>query len=567
MAGVWKRDGTVAVTNGNKKVTGTGTTFADTKNGVAKGHLFCITSGTSVDFYEVDYVVSNTELYLVQSYRGTTATGKAYEIITTFSDSVPEFARRLTATLSAYQQQSDAFQALLTSTAATIEVTAPDGTKQTLIPWKRVTSEGEGQAARAKVEADRSKTEADRALTEADRAAGIVAAAALPLPDVWAPLSDSLRMITGYGREVKVGEDVVARMVNFSRSTTATYIGKDGRLKTAAANEPRFEKEGLLIEGQSQNIFIASDAIAATSAASVSTSVVTDEGIAAFTSVINKTKVVRAIQTVNAPGNTITLQSSMFVAGKTYTASVWCRTDAGASIQFRLQPHGFSPAPIVVTGDKWVRRSVTFTIPSDYSAAGGLLFSINQGEYIGIPLYFTGLQVEELPFASSYIPTNGAAVTRAADLVNIPRLQNMGGALPTGLTVAITFNKIGFDSTFSNYILSLIDITNADRYGISTANSMAEVYGFDGYSNAFSGEVTKVRSAPLVLCLGIEGTRGFGINGTYTKRSSGDPTPRSVTAGNIQLGLRVAGSQAWGHVINFRMWRKELTAEQIRAIA
>lgn len=171
MAGVWKRDGTVAVTNGNKKVTGTGTTFADTKNGVAKGHLFCITSGTSVDFYEVDYVVSNTELYLVQSYRGSTATGKAYEIITTFSDSVPEFARRLTATLSAYQQQSDAFQALLTSTATTVEVTAPDGTKQTLIPWKRVTSEGEGQAARAKVEADRAKTEADRAAAAANATA------------------------------------------------------------------------------------------------------------------------------------------------------------------------------------------------------------------------------------------------------------------------------------------------------------------------------------------------------------------------------------------------------------
>ena len=128
MAGVWKRDGMVAVTKDNKRVTGTGTSFADTKNGVAKGHLFCITSGTSVDVYEVDYVVSNTELYLVQAYRGVTATGKAYEIITTFSDSIPEFARRLTSTLSSYQQQSDAFQALLTSNAATIEVTAPDGT-------------------------------------------------------------------------------------------------------------------------------------------------------------------------------------------------------------------------------------------------------------------------------------------------------------------------------------------------------------------------------------------------------------------------------------------------------
>ncbi|WP_279473908.1 LamG-like jellyroll fold domain-containing protein [Aeromonas caviae] len=247
MAGVWKRDGTVAVTNGNKKVTGTGTTFADTKNGVAKGHLFCITSGTSVDFYEVDYVVSNTELYLVQAYRGVTATGKAYEIITTFSDSVPEFARRLTATLSAYQQQSDAFQALLTSTATTVEVTAPDGTKQTLIPWKRVTSEGEGQAARA-------KTEADKAAASAALAGDIVVASALPLPDVWAPLSDSLRLITGYGRDVLVGSDVVARMVNFSRSTTASYKGKDGQQKSAAVNEPRFEREGLLNELQSTNL-------------------------------------------------------------------------------------------------------------------------------------------------------------------------------------------------------------------------------------------------------------------------------------------------------------------------
>ena len=100
----------------------------------AKGQ-FCITSGTSVDFYEVDYVVSNTELYLVRAYRGVTfATGKATRSSPTFSDSVPEFARRLTATLSAYQQQSDAFQALLTSTATILEVTAPDGNQANTDP-------------------------------------------------------------------------------------------------------------------------------------------------------------------------------------------------------------------------------------------------------------------------------------------------------------------------------------------------------------------------------------------------------------------------------------------------
>ncbi|MGL5770701.1 MAG: hypothetical protein ACRCYI_13055, partial [Plesiomonas shigelloides] len=112
MAGVWKRDGTVTVTSGSKRVIGVGTTFADPKNGVAKGHIFTQISGSAVDLYEVDYVVSNTELYLVQAFRGTTASGAAYAIITTFSDSIPEFSRKLTATLASYQEQSDVLQLL-----------------------------------------------------------------------------------------------------------------------------------------------------------------------------------------------------------------------------------------------------------------------------------------------------------------------------------------------------------------------------------------------------------------------------------------------------------------------
>ncbi|MFM5658977.1 LamG-like jellyroll fold domain-containing protein [Aeromonas veronii] len=559
MAGVWKRDGTVAVTNGSKKVTGTGTTFADAKNGVAKGHLFCMTTGTTVDLYEVDYVVSNTELHLVQAFRGTTGTGKAYEIITTFSDSIPEFARKLNSSLSYYQSQSDMVQQLFTSDAAEITVTAPDGTTHKLIPWKRVTSEGEGQAARAKVEADRAKTEADRSGTEADRAAGIVAAAALPMPDVWAPLSDSLRLITGYGRDVLVGSDVVARMVNFSRNSTATYIGKDGLLKTAAANEPRFEKEGLLIEGQSQNIFIASDAIAAPSAASVSTSVVTDEGIAAFTSVINKTKVVRAIQTVNAPGNTITLQSSMFVAGKTYTASVWCRTDAGASIQFRLQPNGFSPPPIIVTGDKWVRRSVTFTIPADYSSAGGLLFSINQGEYLGIPLYFTGLQVEELPFASSYIPTAGAAVTRAADVCWMPNALNV---TPDYGDITITMEVRRNVAIPSSAFPRLIHISDRQFVVADSARIMARGGGVEQVNISVAATGTRERIAATIK----GNTIACFLNGVKATLPQAPILPVSNGA-SCFIGSRNGLDGLFGHVRNVRIWQRTLSDDQIKAAA
>ncbi|MDI3431711.1 hypothetical protein QLG02_15340 [Aeromonas sp. V90_14] len=423
MAGLWKRDGTVAVTSGSKKVTGTGTTFADAKNGVAKGHLFCMTTGATVDLYEVDYVVSNTELFLVQAFRGVTGTGKAYEVITTFSDSIPEFARKLNASLSYYQGQSDMVQQLFTSDAAEITVTAPDGTIHKLIPWKRVTSDGEGQAARAKVEADRSRDEANRAKDEADRVAGIVAAAALPLPDVWAPLSDSLRLITGYGRDVMAGSgaDVVARMVNFSRSTTATYIGKDGQLKTAAANEPRFEKEGILVEGQSTNIWWTQGA---------------------------------GLSVVNSPIEQITLPTG--VVGSAYkitpntTDFSYVRTSYGQQSGvhtlscFAKRADGSLDMPIIYAGqggalsikmvgkylgNGWWRMECQLTNPIGNTGFGFAATAIDT-----IPVHICFFQFEALPFASSYIPTNGAAATRSKDILylassgNIPADMNMAFA-------------------------------------------------------------------------------------------------------------------------------------------
>lgn len=141
MAGVWKRDGTIAVTKGSKKVVGTGTTFADPKNAAAKGHLLVMVTGTAVDLYEVDYSESNSVFYLVEAYRGDTGTGKAYAIDTSRTDSIPEFARKLNASLAYYHSQSDMLQQLYTSTDDEIAITAPDGTTHKLIPWPRIMEE------------------------------------------------------------------------------------------------------------------------------------------------------------------------------------------------------------------------------------------------------------------------------------------------------------------------------------------------------------------------------------------------------------------------------------------
>lgn len=537
MAGLWKRDGTVAVTSGSKKVTGTGTTFADAKNGVAKGHLFCMTTGATVDLYEVDYVVSNTELFLVQAFRGVTGTGKAYEVITTFSDSIPEFARKLNASLSYYQGQSDMVQQLFTSDAAEITVTAPDGTTHKLIPWKRVTSDGEGQAARAKVEADRSKTEADRSGTEADRAAGIVAAAALPLPDVWAPLSDSLRMITGYGRDVLVGADVVARMVNFSRNSVATYIGKDGQLKTAVANEPQFEKEGLLLDGQSTNLVPKSEDLL-TWAKNGAITVEKQPGV--------YTKITPALGTSGCYLSGITL-----VVGRVYTISFWGYGDAEVSttIGIEREPSG-RVAKLTTTPTRFSR---TFTA----SQASGTIVA-----YSYFPdgpttnFYVGGFQLEELPFASSYIPTAGAAAARAAVLATLPQSLNLGES-QLGFSFAVEFDSV---NTGAGRLLELSDLSTilTDGASVIIRHAGKEVYG----ANAPLGQ-----RHHLAYSVAADGAITAALNGkllALQTRSAGSNSSKSVISlGNLSNGS--GGRPLYGHLRDLKIWtKKPLTADQLK---
>ncbi|MEC6208199.1 hypothetical protein [Escherichia coli] len=67
-------------------------------------------------------------------------------------------------------------------------------------------------------------------------------------------------MLAGFSpgyKQITVGDDVIKmpsdKVVSFKRASGATYINKSGVLTVAEVDEPRFEREGLLIEGQRTN--------------------------------------------------------------------------------------------------------------------------------------------------------------------------------------------------------------------------------------------------------------------------------------------------------------------------
>jgi hypothetical protein len=159
------------------------------------------------------------------------------------------------------------------------------------------------------------------------------------------------------------------------------------------------------------------------------------------------------------------------VAGD-YTVSAWVKSNGAGEDTFRLYGLSNLSSGDFTATSEWVRYSHTFTSAIVAQRFSGIIYGSSQGN---VDLLVYGLQIEAGATPSSYIPTAGASVTRAAETLTVPAANlpydstNMSIQIDgkmtyadTGLTSSTRF--IRWVQNATNYIQTVVQ-TNGSYEG------------------------------------------------------------------------------------------------------
>ncbi|HAX3722200.1 TPA: prophage tail fiber N-terminal domain-containing protein [Escherichia coli] len=454
------------------------------------------------------------------------------------------------------------------------------------------------KAGQKKDEALSAATRAEKAADRAEAAAEVTAEPCAnivpPLPDVWIPFNDSLDMITGFSpsyKKIVIGDDEITmpgdKIVKFKRASTATYINKSGQLKLAEVDEPRFERDGLLIEGQRTNYLRNSnkpDSWTVHSALNKTfgtdkqgfnyATVTPTESIVGTTGGYTVHGVVAADRFPLASGECFTfscrvkgakarcrLRVSVIIGGTdTFSA------DSYLDLDTRIATVSGNTSLITAKAEQqgeWTYYEATYTANTDIDTVNCAFYMTNKISnepfYDDSTLTMTTPQIELGNTASSFIVTT-MPTTCASDVVTIPSQNNLS-TRPFTVLCEVSRNW----STPPNVAPRIFDVGGHsidDNYlslGFVATGKISANVGMVQPQIASDGErfIVGVRAKSDLSVNAI-------CNGNYTTNLNGKIF--GVTATSYRFGGQTAAGtrHLFGHIRNFRVWFKELNDRQIK---
>lgn len=209
-------------------------------------------------------------------------------------------------------------------------------------------------------------------------------------------------------------------------------------------------------------------------------------------------------------------------------------------------------ASIVAAANGFYRVSLTLTsntattIHANIFPATGDLTGSYAGS-AGSGIYAVGAQLEQLGFATSYIPTAGATVTRNADVLTYPSTNNLLGTM--GMFAAEV--AVAPASGSSSYIAS----TDANGLPLFIDGTNSQARFFDGANNNSGAAFTKSTTTASKVATSWGGTTGQTcVNRTTATATAFDGDLGAGTV--ITLGSNNgANNFANGCIKNVRIWK------------
>lgn len=381
--------------------------------------------------------------------------------------------------------------------------------------------------------------------------------------------------------------------ITFTRSSTATFVGSNGLIQTAAINSPRFDYDpvtlaprGLLIEEQRTNLLLRSEQFDTSSWGKTNVTATPDAAVSPAG--VSNAQRLAAIATTSS-----TVAQTVAVSGTSVTYTVYAKEGTGPTAGARFGVRNLTTATtlLMVTfnyatgtftyntgstgfsavnvGNGWWRITCTATsgITSGDTVAVYCGFG-GQTATAGDHMFAYGAQLEAGAFATSYIPTVASQVTRTADIAemtgtNFSSWYNQsegtfvafGDTLkPPGVSPPANFNSAN-DGTFSNSV-SL-------RFATSTAIGLVQTGG--AAQTVFAGTAYTANTP-------VKWGMAYQLNNTALCVGGGAvTTDTSVTVGLTMTRMNVGArngalDQLNGHIRSLTYYNTRLPDAQLQSL-
>ena len=352
--------------------------------------------------------------------------------------------------------------------------------------------------------------------------------------------------------------------VLFVRDGNATYTDRYGDLQTALGDEPRFEKDGLLVEGASTNIVTYSEFNGG-------------YPVGGSGDWANTPQVVNGVNMDKFTKDSVGYKDYT-VLGTNFSASTFIYDDGlsiGEDIVFRSSARGDSIASIELMfdydgkvfsaslfNDGW-NWNVDTLIDGVYRINTWYTGDVTNITSCRIALYNDlfwsgGYQLEQLPFSTSYIPTVDTAVTRNADYLSVTPYGNIPNAM-MDRTVSLSILPTGYDSSNGLYTLKVdglsIEQRTAGNYRFKSNDNTQDTNDWTlGLKEKFAFTSDNVNSSLYA-------------NGVLLSTTATDPY---TTADATILNIGWLGSpdrNFYGYITELKLYDKVLSATEIALLS